>query len=48
MRGYMGSDSYVSRVSEGRRGRAWLRPRPRVSIAPMPHLCLCVASRFES
>jgi hypothetical protein len=35
-------------VSEGRRGRGLPRPRPRVSSAPIPHLCLRAASRLWS
>lgn len=45
MHGYKERGSYVS---EGRRGRTLPTPRPRVSRAPIPHLCLRVASRFES
>jgi hypothetical protein len=35
-------------VSEGRRGRGLPTPRPRVSSAPIPHLCLRAASRLWS
>jgi hypothetical protein len=37
-----------SYVSEGRRGRGLPTPRPRVSSAPIPHLCLRAASRLWS
>lgn len=37
-----------SYVSEGRRGRGLPTPRPRVSRAPIPHLCLRAASRLWS
>lgn len=35
-------------MSEGRRGRGLPTPRPRVSSAPIPHLCLRAASRLWS
>jgi hypothetical protein len=37
-----------SHVGEGRWGRGLPTPRPQVSIAPIPHLCLRLTSRLWS
>ena len=40
--------SYASEGRAGRTGRGLPTPRPRVSIAPIAHLCLRAASRLWS